>query len=117
MAVHQIALVSPAAMQRCLGATRSARSSKHDAIGDDRGGHAQPPLRFDAGRVTSSAWFGPITSPVVVIPPVDITGLVDQMWSTLLTTTITGKQYKQRGQPDTGSWGAAKALRDQIKAS
>jgi len=62
-----------------------------------------------------SEWFGPITAAVTTTPPVDVAGLVDQQWAALMGTTITGKQYNQRGQPDTGLWGAAKALRDQIK--
>ncbi len=63
--------------------------------------------------MTYSTWVGPVAGVFVS----DIDSLVDQMWSALMLTTITGKQYKQRGQPDTGSWGAAKALRDQIKAT
>ena len=61
-----------------------------------------------------SVWTEPIAA-APVTPPVDIAGLVDQQWSVLMGTTITGKQYNQRGQPDTGLWGTAKALRDQIK--
>ncbi len=63
-----------------------------------------------------STWFGPV-DPTPVAPPVDVPNLVDQMWSVLLTTTITGKQYKQKGEPDTGAWGVAKALKDQIKGA
>lgn len=47
----------------------------------------------------------------------EIRALVDQQWAELIATTITGKQYIQKGQPDTGRWGAAKALRDRIKAA
>ena len=65
--------------------------------------------------MTFTEWFGPITAAVPVPPPVDIAGLADQQWAALMGTTITGKQYNQRGQPDTGLWGTAKALRDQIK--
>ena len=61
-----------------------------------------------------SAWVGPIAA-APVTPPVDVAGLVDQQWVILMGTTITGKQYNGKGQPDTGLWGAAKALRDQIK--
>jgi len=61
-----------------------------------------------------SAWTEPIIA-APVAPAVDVAGLVDQQWAALMGTTITGKQYNQKGQPDTGLWGAAKALRDQIK--
>jgi hypothetical protein len=65
--------------------------------------------------MTFSEWFGPITAAVTTTPPVDVAGLADKQWALLMGTTITGKQYNQKGQPDTGLWGAAKALRDQIK--
>ena len=63
----------------------------------------------------NSQWVGPVTTAGTVAPPVDVAGLADQQWAALMGTTITGKQYNQKGQPDTGLWGAAKALRDQIK--
>jgi len=44
-----------------------------------------------------------------------IPDLTDQMWDALMQTTITGKEYLRKGQPDTGKWGEAKALRDRIK--
>ena len=54
-----------------------------------------------------SEWFGPIV--------VDVEALVDKQWTALMGVTITGKQYNQKGQPDSGLWGVAKGLRDEIK--
>lgn len=47
----------------------------------------------------------------------DISKLMDQMWNTeLMSTTDSGSTYNKKGQPNTGRWGNAKKLRDQIKA-
>ncbi len=63
--------------------------------------------------MTYSTWVGPVAGVFVS----DLDTLVDQMWGKLLESQITGKEYARRGQPDSGKWGDAKALRDQIKAT
>lgn len=59
--------------------------------------------------MTYSAWVGPVIGTGGVI------ALIDQQWQVLMATTITGKEYVRRNQPDTGKWGEAKLLRNQIK--
>jgi hypothetical protein len=42
--------------------------------------------------------------------------LRDQMWAALEKTTITGNAWVQRGRPNSGYWGQAHALVEQIAA-
>ncbi len=62
-----------------------------------------------------SAWYGPILAAAAAGP--STADLADQQWAELMLTTDSGSLYKKKGQPNTGHWGKAKTLRDQIKAA